>query len=198
FPGEYNVEVSVKGQTQKTSTVIHPDPNLHLTPQAIRAQTSAALTLRNQATALNEMIERINGMRRQIADFRKQIATDTALQEKYAALLHEADALDGKLKSAEAAVLNPSIQQSVEEDDIHALTDLHTNIESLASVMAQFEDFPPSAAFLAEMHKYGKQVEEQLTAFNHLLESEVATYNKAAYSAGAPTLFAGGAISVSP
>ena len=64
--------------------------------------------------------------------------------------------------------------------------------------MAEAYDEPPNALFRDQMEKYGKQVEEQIAAFNRTLQTDVAAYNKAAYSEGAPTLFAGTPIAVKP
>lgn len=196
LPGKYDIEVSVNGQSQKTTTVIHPDPNLHLNAEDMRAQTTAALILRNQAAALNDMILHIDGMERQIADFKRDVATDSELHEKYSALLAQANALDGKLKSVKSAVLNPAIQHDVAEDDIHALTDLHTNINGLAGELAEAYDEPPNAEFRGQMQKYGEQLSRELETFNQLLKTDVGAYNKAAYNAGAPTLFGGEPISI--
>ncbi|MBV8550729.1 MAG: hypothetical protein JOY54_05465 [Acidobacteriaceae bacterium] len=191
LPGEYTIEVSVNGQTQKTTTRVYADPNLHLSAEDLRAQMEAALTLRREVAALNEMIERIDGMQHQIADFKKDASRDPAMRDQYAPLLQQANALDDRLKAAKAAVLNPNVQHEVTEDDIHALTDLHSHIEGLAGEMADAFDQRPTPMFREEMEKYGKQLDEQLAAFNRLLKTDVAAYNKAAYGAGAPTVFAG-------
>jgi hypothetical protein len=198
LPGKYNIEVTVNGQSQKTTTEVHPDPNVRLSVQDMRAQTAAALTLRNETAALNEMIERIEGMMGQIAAFKKDLASDPNLRQRYSSLLSQADALNGKLRTARSAVLNPDIQHNVAEDDIHALADLQANLNGMAGELAQAYDLPPNAEFRSEMQKYGDELEKQLRAFNQLLKTDVASYNKDAYSAGAPTLFAGELIAVKP
>ncbi len=198
LPGEYQVEVTVNGESQKTATTVHADPNLHVSMQDLRAQTEAALALRNQAAAVNEMVERIDGIERQIEEFRTDVSRDPEMREKYTALLEQAGTLEDKLKASKAAVFNPGIQHEVAEDDIHALADLHTEINGLAGAMAELYDQPPNALFREQMEKYGKQVEERLAAFNRILQTDVAAYNKTAYSKGAPTLFAGTPVSVKP
>jgi photosystem II stability/assembly factor-like uncharacterized protein len=198
LPGEYQVTVSVNGESQKTAAMVHPDPKLHLNGNDVRAQTAAALVLRSESAALNEMVSRIDGMQHQIADFKRDVVNQPELQERYSALLAQAAALDSKLKSAKSSVLNPAIQHDVAEDDIHALTDLHTNINNLAGTLAQAYDQPPNAEFRSEMERYSAELKSRLDAFNQLLKTDVAAYNKAAYAVGAPTLFGGEPVSVQP
>ena len=46
------------------------------------------------------------------------------------------------------------------------------------------------------MNELNQKVESALSAFNSLLQSDVATYNKSAYAANAPTVFAGDPLAV--
>jgi hypothetical protein len=46
------------------------------------------------------------------------------------------------------------------------------------------------------MARFRQDLEQRIAAFNAMLKSEVATYNKMAYSSGAPTVFAGEPIAI--
>ena len=46
------------------------------------------------------------------------------------------------------------------------------------------------------MAELRQDLEQRLSAFNTLLKADVAPYNKAAYSAGAPTVFGGEAVNI--
>ncbi|HEY7303531.1 MAG TPA: hypothetical protein VH601_05430 [Bryobacteraceae bacterium] len=190
LPGDYTISVTVSGQTEKTTTRVAPDPNLRFNAEDARAQTEAALAMRSEMTALNEMVERIERMERQIADFEKSVSTDGELKVKYESLAKQTKDLDKKLKAAKASIYNPGIQHNVEEDDIHALADLHGRVEGIAGELASAYEQPPNALLREEMTELSKEFNEHLAAFNNLLK-DVAAYNKAAYAAGAPTLFAG-------
>jgi hypothetical protein len=137
-------------------------------------------------------------MERQIADFEKSVSVDSDMREKYEPLLAQARDLDKKLKGVKASVYNPDIQHNVEEDDIHALADLHGRVEGLAEDLASAYDQPPNALFREQMARVSKELNDRLSAFNNLLKQDVASYNKSAYAAGAPTLFSGGAIAIKP
>jgi len=196
LPGEYTISVTAAGQTQKTTTRVVADPNLHLNAEDFRTQTAAALAMRSEMAALNEMIERIERMERQISDFEKSAGAESETPGKYESLLAQAGDLDKKLKAAKASVYNPDIQHNVAEDDIHALADLHGRVEDIAGELASAYDQPPNALLREKMAEVSKEMNERLAAFNNLLKQDVTSYNKAAYAAGAPTLFAGDAVTV--
>lgn len=190
LPGEYNVAVTVNGNTQKTTVTVRPDPNLDIAEADFRAQTEAALTMRDQLAALNGMIERLTGMEQQLADFRKTVETESDLKDRYIVLLDQAKQLDSKLKAMKATVYNPDIQHNVPEDSIHAFTDLHGEVEQFAGMLASAYDMPPNALIRAKMSELANELQQHITAFNDLVKTDVAAYNKAASASGAPTLFA--------
>lgn len=196
LPGQYEVAVTAMGQTQKTSVTVLPDPNLHLSLADFRAQTEAALAMRNELAALNRMIERINGMQQQIGAFRKAVQTEGSSPERYNALILQSKTLDDKLKALKNSVYSPDIQHNVEEDDIHAFVDFHGELEGVASDLAESYDEPPNALVRAKMAELGDQLKQHLAAFNDFVKNDVAAYNKAAAGSGAPTLFGGGPVSL--
>jgi photosystem II stability/assembly factor-like uncharacterized protein len=198
LPGKYEATVTVGGAAQKTEVTVRPDPNLHIDPEHFRAQTEAALTMRNELIALNLMIERIDGLDRQIGELKKSVALQAGQTQKYEALLQKGDVLDKKLKAIKADVYDPNIQHNVEEDDIHALTGLHANIEGLAGDMADAYDQPPNALLRQRMEEFSQDLQKRISAFNALLANDVAQFNKVAYAAGASTLFGGEALTVQP
>src|SRR5579875_2457327 len=196
LPGKYNVAVTVNGKTEKTTVTVEPDPNLHVDLNDFRRQIDAALTLREDLKALNAMIERIDSMNQQLANFRHAADSEEGLREKYAPLLAQSRTLEGKLKSLKATVYNPNIQHNVSEDDIHDFTDFHDNLQQLATELAMRYDEPPNELIQARMTELANELQQHLAAFNSLLKTDIAAYNKAAVNAGAPTLFAGPPIAV--
>lgn len=198
LPGQYNIAVTVNGQTEKTAATVRMDPNLHPTLADVQAQTRAAMVLRNDLIAVNDIIERIDAMRKQIADFRTSIGMNEQLEQKYAPLLQQAKQLDDKLKSVEASVYNPDIQHNVEEDDIHAFSDFEDEVQGLAGMLASEFDQPPNAQMREKIAEIGKELQEHIGTFNALLKDQVAGYNKAALASGAPSLFASDPVSIEP
>lgn len=192
--GTYHVAMTVKGQTEKTDVQVEPDPTVHIDPADFRAQTEAALEARNKLTALNEMINRIDNWQHELTAFENTAQADQDTREKYKAILAQAHSLDTKLKTLKATVYDPNLQRSVGEDDIHYLSDFQNQLQGVLGFGGYGE--PPTPLQKQRLAELSTQLDEHLKAFNDLLRSDVGSYNKAAYAAGAPTLFTGPAVMV--
>lgn len=197
-PGTYHIAVTVNGQTQQQTTLLAPDPNLQVPAADFAAQARAALEVRNESSALNEMINRIDAMQSQLKDFESGVAAhhDSRFTAKYASILSQASALGAKLEAAKQRVWNTAQQHNVEEDDIHGLEDLHSQFADLSSNLSDPYGEPPTPLLLAQMAGLHAKLEQQLKDFNTLLSTGVAAYNESAHAVGAPTLFAPGPVAV--
>ncbi len=199
LPGSYNIAVTVDGRTQQAKTTVASDPNLHITPEQFRSTAEAALQVRNELDALNEMLNRIGAMQKQLSDFTHFVQGSKNLQSRYASILERTTAIQGKLETLKAGVYNPDIQHGVAEDSLHALEDFHEKLSGLASDLAT--TYPGEASmsvFAPQMDEMQSELNQHLKDFNEFLRTQVVGYNKAAYSAGAPTLPAGSPITVKP
>ena len=196
--GSYRVSVTVNGQTQQADVTVRPDPTVHLNPADFHAQAEASLQMRSQLDALNEMINRIDAMDRELTAFQSAAQNDRDLRDKYAALLKQGHELDQKLKAVKAQVYSPTLQHTAPEDEIHELADFHSQLAGLAGQIGFRYGEPPNALAKERMAELAKQLDGHLAAFNQLLQADVAAYNKAAYAVGAPTLLAGGPLVVKP
>ncbi len=196
--GNYHVEVTVKGQTGKADITVGPDPNLRIDPADFRAQTEAALEMRSEVDALNEMINRIDVMDHELTAFQNTVQSDKDLQDKYRALIGQGRSLDGKLKALKAKVYSPTLQRTAGEDDIHELSDFQAQLTGLAGGLGFAYAEPPTALQKARMTEFSGKLQGYIADFNSLIGGDVAAYNKAAEAASAPTVFAGEPLAVKP
>jgi photosystem II stability/assembly factor-like uncharacterized protein len=192
-PGTYKISVTVNGQTQTQTATVVPDPNLHVDPAVFRAQTEAGLRGRAETSAMNEMLNRIDDMQKELANFASivQSSKDEELKAKYQPIVARGRELSKKLDAIKDVFIDPSIQMNVPEDSIHGLTRLQGQIMQLGFRGAGSYGQMPNPVVLAKAKELYGQLAEQLTKFNDLLKTDVAPYNKAAEQAGAPSLFAG-------
>ena len=145
------------------------------------------------------MMNRITAMRHAIGAFQSQVQARKQAGENVAAaepVVTRAEALDKKLGDLLDSVYDPNVQHDVIEDDIHDLTRLRAQLLGMYFTIPPGWGQAPNALHEAEMARLRKEVEGKLATFNQLLKTDVAAYNKAAFGAGAPTLYAGGAISI--
>ena len=195
-PGTYHVAVTVNGRTEDTAVSVGPDPNLTIGTDVFRSIAAPALTARNDLTALNQIIDRVDFMQEQMTDFAKTVEGNKANEQKFAKLIDEGKDLSKKLQALKDSVYNPDVQHDVVEDHIHHLARFHDELAGVASDLAGLYGQAPNEILLNELRRLQKELDGRLQAFNTLVQTDVAAYNKQAYTAGAPTLFAGSALQV--
>jgi photosystem II stability/assembly factor-like uncharacterized protein len=197
-PGTYKISVTVNGQTQSQTAKVVPDPNLHVDPAVFRAQTEAGLHARAETSAMNEMLNRIGDIQKEIGNFAStvQSSKDEELKAKYEPIVDRGKELSKKLDAIKDVFVDPSIQMNVSEDDIHGLARLQGQVSRLGFRGAGSYGQMPNPIIEAKAKELYGQLSEQLEKFNQLLKTDVAQYNKAAVQAGAPSVFAGTPVEV--
>jgi photosystem II stability/assembly factor-like uncharacterized protein len=199
-PGVYHIAVTVNGQTQDATATVVTDPNLHVPMADFRAQTEAALKARNELSALDDMVNRIDTIKSELHAFQNTVQqnADDKIKTKYASIVNQGKALSEKLDSLENRVYNTKLQRNAGEDDVHYLALLHGELREVAGELGFRYDAPPNALVRERMNQLFGETNQTLKDFNVLLKADVAAYNKAAHAAGAPTVFAASPITVRP
>jgi hypothetical protein len=159
------------------------------------------LELRDEVSALNEALNRLNGLHKQITSLEELLTTEGqeggATNVGYKPVLDEAKALDKKITSIQEPLYNNEIQPG-SQDDIHYLQRFQNRLQGLMrNVMGGFGE-APSTLLVTEAAEVRKELESQLAQVNTFLNTEVAAFNKKAAEHGSSTLFAGGPIQIKP
>jgi photosystem II stability/assembly factor-like uncharacterized protein len=197
LPGIYKVAVTVNGKTETTLVTVHSDPNQHIPVSVMQADLKLALQVRNQTSAFNEMLNRIADMQKVLGDFENNISSNPEQRSQYHSVLAQARALDKKLTDLKDSVYNPKRQHMAFEDDIHWLSRLNGQLQSMGYVSYLIGQMP-TEPMLNTAHEISARLDKVLADFNSILATDVPAYNKTAFSAGAPTLFVGQPISIKP
>jgi len=101
-----------------------------------------------------------------------------------------------KLSTIKDAIYNPNIQHQVSEDDIHDLTDFHGQLNRLVFEVGGAYGEVPNELVRQQMTKLFTKADATIKQYNDALRTDIAEYNKAAESAGAPGVFGGSPIEV--
>ncbi|MDE2090590.1 MAG: hypothetical protein KGJ08_01655 [Gammaproteobacteria bacterium] len=197
LPGNYNVAVTVNGKTENTTVAVKSDPNQTIPMEVMQADLKLGLEVRNQTSAFNEMLNRIIRMQKTLSDFESHVNPDTDQQAQYSSALAQAKDLNKKLTDLKGSVYNPDRQHLVMEDDIHWLSRLNGQLQSLGYV-SYLVGQAPTEPMLTTADEIRSKLDKVLTDFNSILATDVPAYNKTAYAAGAPTLLVGQPISIKP
>ena len=197
-PGTYKISVTVNGQTESQNATVEPDPNVHVDPAVFRAQTETGLQARSEVSAMNEMLNRIDQIQKQMSDFAAVVqgANDDAQKAKYKPIVARGRDLSKKLSAVKDVFIDPDIQSDVSEDSIHSLARLQSQVSRAGFQGLGGYGQMPNPLVLEKAKELYAQLDEQLKKFNDLLKTDVADYNKAAQDASAPTVFAGESIEV--
>jgi len=197
LPGTYKVTVTVNGQTENTMVTVHSDPNQNIPLDVMQADLKISLEVRNQTSAFNEMLNRIVGMQKTLGDFESSVNANPDQKAQYSSALSQAKALDKKLTDLKNSVYNPDLQHMVPEDDIHWLSRLDGQLQSLGYV-SYLVGQAPTEPMLTTAKEISARLDKVLVDFNNILATDVPTYNKTAFAVGAPTLLVGQPISIKP
>ena len=199
-PGTYKVSVTANGQTESTNVTVEPDPNLHVDPAIFRAEAEAGVKARNEMSAINEVINRIDGINKELEAFRSAVqgSDDQQEQAKYRPVIARGRELSKKLSAIKDAIYNPNVQHQVSEDDIHELTDFHGQLNRLVFEVGGAYGEVPNELVRQQMTELFTKADATIKQYNEALRTDIAEYNKAAQSAGAPGVFGGSPIEVKP
>ena len=194
MPGTYRVAVTADGHTQSEIVTVRGDPNRIISPDIARANLEFSLKVRNQLSALHEMLNRITAMQNKLNAVTKSLINRRGSHDRYAVVAKLARELNEKLTTLKNSVYNPLIQRNVVEDDLHFPARLNRDLQDLG---VSNPTRVPDASELANVNVAGVELDHKLTQFNALLAGDVARYNKAALAAGVATSKMGAPVSVS-
>ncbi len=193
LPGSYKITVTVQGKSQSGTAEVVGDPRLKIDPAAFRDEVRAGLEGRNEASALNEALNRTDALQKQLKSIEGMLrgTDDDPKPAKFAPVLESAEKLGKSIKSFRDSVYNSERQSDVGLDFVHYLSKFQDEIAGLARELASAYDEPPNEIVKQDMAERRKQLDEVLSRFDEIRTVEVADYNKVAQANGAPTLFAG-------
>ena len=198
LPGAYRITVTVEGKSQTTTARVEADPRLKIDPAEFREEVRAGLAARNELTALNEALNRTDGLQKQLKSVERMLKDDDndSKPSKYAPVLDAAAALGKTLKTFKDGVYNSERQSDVGLDFVHYLSRFHDDLSGLTRSLASAYAEPPNEVIRAEIADQRKELDEVLARWDRIRETDVPAYNKVAQANGAPTVFAGEKITV--
>jgi DNA repair exonuclease SbcCD ATPase subunit len=160
------------------------------------------LELRDELSALNEALNRLNSLHKQLTNLQDLLVTDEsqggeAAQQNasFKPVVDDAKALDKKITAMQEPLYNSDIQPG-SQDDIHYLQRFHDRVQQIMrGVMGAYGEAPRDI-MVEEANSVRQELEKNLQAFNSFLNTEVTAFNKKASEHGSSTLFAGAPVQI--
>jgi photosystem II stability/assembly factor-like uncharacterized protein len=198
LPGTYKVTVSAHGVTPETQTVkVAEDPRWPIPAGAAAANAESlrdALQARDEVSAMNEMITRLQNLQTQL---KAQQASMRTLQSSgdgnYHGLMGQASGLVKKANALEYVLYNPD--QGKGEATAY-LTDFQQNFQSIARTLDSQWNRAPRPVDLREWASERAQLARYLDQYNNLMRVDVVAYNKVATAQHAITLAVAGPVNL--
>lgn len=189
LPGTYHVAVTAGDDTQDVTVTVRGDPNLNVAMDTLQANLKLALNAQHHESAFNEMLNRISAMQKTLEKTENNPDLNTSL-------LAQARSLNKKLTALKDSVYKGGGFSFGGSAPL--LSRKLTRIGRTGGFGGRSATVPPTAQELESANTAWEKLGKKLAQFNSLLTSEVASYNKAAFAAGAATLTTGEAIEVEP
>ena len=187
------------GETQTGEVVVSADPRWHGDAQVLRERAKSALEGRNTATAVNEMLNQLDGWETALTALPKVVGGgddgDAAKTRKYEAVLKAARELDKKVKELKDKVYNREIQRDTPSDGLHYHSDFQGKASRLGFLSGAYGEAPRDVV-REHLAAIRTEAEGYLAQFNALRSNEVTAFNKTAAGDGVPTLFVGDAVAI--
>ena len=116
--GKYHIVITVGEHKGEADVSVRPDPNLKIDPENFRASLRFSLEGRNAVSALNTMLNRVDGMQKALAAFQGMVraSDDNDLKKKFQPLMGKSFQLGRKLRALKDSVYNSELQPGSEDD----------------------------------------------------------------------------------
>ena len=181
-PGEYQVQLTVDGETTTQSFTLYPDPAATASQEDLQAQfdllSQISRTYNEGTKAVNHMYK----LRSQLRTLSERLAKD----DSTAQLAQQAQSLEEQLLNIEKVLLYPDLPDGWAGRLNNGMQVLR-KLVSLPQVV-NLGDFRPTDQSYAVYEKLEDEINQQLALYKTLLEGELAAFHQAMLTAGISSL----------
>jgi photosystem II stability/assembly factor-like uncharacterized protein len=172
IPGTYTIRLSIGDKKLEEKIEIRKDPNTEGTVEDIEKQIKLALEIRDNISAVSEMINGLEWLRRQLRDLRAMLKEDPDLDD----LLEAAQKLDQQCVDVEKNLFQLTLT-GTEADDLRGPTMLYSKLMNL-NMGVQTGDFPPTRQQMDVYELLSKKLANYRMMYEHLINKEVPVFNR--------------------
>ena len=176
LPGRYTVRLAAGGATVTQPLIVLRDPDMKTTAADLVASTSAQIRVRNDMNTAADLVNKIEVMRKQIEDQKKQSAGK-------AEVIASLDSLDRGMLNVELRLVS---RQDLNSDDKYftepfkaymSLIWLSGELSTGAGDVAGGADYPPTDASLAWLSDIEKELDLAKAEYKQLVDTDLARFN---------------------
>jgi hypothetical protein len=168
-PGNYQVKLTVDGQTQTQTFEVKPDPRLTTTPADYAKQLDLSLKIRDKLTETHNAIIQIRDVKKQVDDLVKRVGGQSR------PIVDAGNSLNKKLTEIEEALYQTKNQSS--QDPLNFPIRLNNKLAALLGVVSRSET-PPNDQSLAVYEELSAQINAQLQKLSQIMKTDVPAFNQ--------------------
>ncbi|HJZ81621.1 MAG TPA: hypothetical protein VKD91_14795, partial [Pyrinomonadaceae bacterium] len=168
-PGNYQVKLSVDGQTLNETFEVKPDPRLTTTAADYAKQLDLSLKIRDKLSETNNAIIQIRDAKKQIDDLLKRVGPQSK------PITDAGSSLTRKLTEVEEALYQTKNQSS--QDPLNFPIRLNNKLAALLGVVAR-SDTPPNEQSLAVYEELSSEINAQLQKLAGIMKTDVPAFNQ--------------------
>jgi photosystem II stability/assembly factor-like uncharacterized protein len=169
-PGEYQVRITVEGNTETKPFLVRKDPRLATTPEDFEKQFELLTQLRDKLTSTHEGILRIRDVRGQLQDF----AGRHKQNAQAADVVKAAQELAGKLTAIEEELYQTKNKSP--QDPLNYPIKLNNKLAALAGVVASADARPTDQSYVV-YEDLVTRINAQLAQLSGLIRNDLAQFN---------------------
>ena len=171
-PGEYKVHLNVNGDSQSQTFKIIPDPRAEVSVADMQKQFEFITDINTTIEKAHQSIEKIRKVTKQLDAFTKQYKDNERTKE----LVEKAKKMKESLATVEKALYQTKNRSG--QDPLNFPIRLNNKLGHLNSLVA-IDDFPPTEQDIAVKNELTGQINDQLKAFDAVLDNELKEFNTA-------------------
>ena len=198
-PGSYQVRLTLSDSAASVATLTQPltvlkDPNTAATDSDVAAQTRLALAIRAAQDSVARMINRLEWVRKQLAELSGQLRGDTALTGDSSAkrLATLADTLDRHAGGVEGALFDVHLT-GAREDAFRSPIQLYGRLAALQSDVSESgADFAPTSQQQAVYELFAQRLRDASVHFADFMARELPAFGAELRKAPLKDIVAGG------
>ncbi|MCU1268476.1 MAG: glycosyl hydrolase, repeat-containing protein [Acidobacteria bacterium] len=170
-PGNYQVKLTVDGQTMTEGFTVNPDPRLQTTAADYAKQLELGLKIRNKLTETHNAIIEIRDVRKQVDDLMKRVKDQPGAK----VINDVGTTLNKSLTTIEEALYQTKNQSS--QDPLNFPIRLNNKLAALGGVVYAAEYAPSDQSYVV-YDELVAQIDAQLLKLARLMKTDVPSFNQ--------------------
>jgi photosystem II stability/assembly factor-like uncharacterized protein len=170
-PGQYQVRLTVSGQSQVAPLEVKLDPRVKVSPADLAQQFALQRQIQDELNHVYDAVNQIQDVRSQVSGLKRRLPENASTKP----IVSSADDLEKKLVAVRDQLINLTI--SADEDSLAYPPQIDAKFAFLAMDVGT-ADAAPTEAEQLEFEKLKRQSGELLSRWNDLQQHDLATFRK--------------------